>query len=220
MDNRTAIDSGVRVLGSSEIACRSEWPPASLQHLLGVGLVVFRPGNEATASGVVLSVAGVAACAVYTFLSSKYLAEASSLSVVLVQQVAAFVFSLVLLLGSLVVADPRSVADVSGTAWLSAIAAGILYYGVAFWFNVNGLKRVRAGDAAIFINLIPVFGLAVSYAVLGERLIARQWVGAVIIIGAVITMTSFKNEPSASTIRTDMAHLSLSVAARGESLAQ
>jgi drug/metabolite transporter (DMT)-like permease len=157
--------------------------------IVGVGLVVFQAGNEATAAGVALTTAGVAACAVYTVLSSKYLAEASSLSVVLVQQVAALAFALVLLLGSLVVSEPRSLAHVSATAWASALVAGTLYYGVAFWFYISGLKGVRAGHAAIFLNLIPVFGLAASYVVLSERLVLRQWVGALVIIGAVITMT-------------------------------
>ncbi|MDF2730465.1 MAG: hypothetical protein K0T01_2252, partial [Acidimicrobiia bacterium] len=31
-------------------------------------------------------------------------------------------------------------------------------------------------------NLIPVFGIAASYALLGERLSARQWLGAVLIV--------------------------------------
>jgi probable blue pigment (indigoidine) exporter len=165
--------------------------------LLGVGLVVFQPGNGATAVGVALTVAGVAACAAYTVLSSKYLAEASSLSVVLVQQIGALGFALVLLLGSLVVSAPSSLAAVSATAWLSALVAGTLYYGVAFWFYIAGLKRVSAGHAAIFINLVPVFGLAASYALLDERLVSRQWVGALIIIGAVITVTAARERPPA-----------------------
>ena len=75
--------------------------------------------------------------------ASRFLVDASSLSVVLVQQVAAFVFSLVLFVGSVVVADPRSIWGVSGTAWLSALGAGTLYYAVAFWFYVTGLRGVR-----------------------------------------------------------------------------
>jgi drug/metabolite transporter (DMT)-like permease len=157
--------------------------------LVGVGLVVFQPGNRATVLGVALTFAGVASCAVYTVLSSKYLAEASSLSVVLVQQVAALAFAIALLLGSLVVAAPGALAGVSDTAWLSALAAGALYYGVAFWFYVSGLRGVSVGHAAIFVNLVPVFGLAASYAGLHERMIVRQWLGALVIVAAVIAMT-------------------------------
>jgi drug/metabolite transporter (DMT)-like permease len=156
--------------------------------LAGAVLVVFQPGSEATAAGVALTIAGVAACAVYTVLSSRFLIAASSLSVVFVQQVAAFVFSLVLLGGSVVVADPRSIWGVSGTAWLSALGAGILYYAVAFWFYVTGLRGVRPAFAGMFLNLIPMFGLAASYLFLDERLTGRQWFGAALILAAVVTI--------------------------------
>jgi drug/metabolite transporter (DMT)-like permease len=160
--------------------------------LAGAVLVVFQPGSEATAAGVALTIAGVAACAVYTVLSSRFLIAASSLSVVFVQQVAAFVFSLVLLGGSVVVADPRSIWGVSGTAWLSALGAGILYYAVAFWFYVTGLRGVRPAFAGMFLNLIPMFGLAASYLFLDERLTGRQWFGAALILAAVVTITGLQ----------------------------
>ena len=56
------------------------------------------------------------------------------MSVVFVQQITALLFAVVLLVGSLVLSDPGSLAGVSTTAWGSAIAAGAIYYGVAFWY--------------------------------------------------------------------------------------
>ena len=67
--------------------------------LTGVILVVFQPGAQADATGIALTVAGVGACALYTVLSSKVLADASSLSIVLLQQAAALIFALALLAG-------------------------------------------------------------------------------------------------------------------------
>jgi probable blue pigment (indigoidine) exporter len=152
--------------------------------LAGVVLVVFQPGH-ASAPGIALTIAGVAACAVYTVLSSRCLVEATTVSVVFVQQVTALLFALVLLIGSLVLSDPASLAGVSATAWLSAVAAGALYYGVAFWFYLAGLRGVTASVAGVFINLVPVFGITASYIALGERLSGRQWIGAIVVIGAV-----------------------------------
>jgi probable blue pigment (indigoidine) exporter len=157
--------------------------------LLGVGLVVFQPGNRATALGITLTVAGVGACAIYTVLSSKYLVDASTLGVVLVQQTAALGFALVLFAASFVFGNPNSITDVSGTAWASALAAGVLYYGLAFWFYVTGLKGMTAGRAGLFINLVPVFGIAVGYLALDERLLRRQWIGAAVIIASIVLMT-------------------------------
>jgi probable blue pigment (indigoidine) exporter len=164
--------------------------------LTGVILVVFQPGARADTLGIALTVAGVGACAAYTVMSSQLLDTASSLSVVLLQQVAALAFALVLLAGSFVIGDPTSLSDVSATAWLSAAAAGVLYYAVAFWFYVTGLRGVRPGIAGMFINLIPVFGLGASYMLLDERLTSRQWIGAVIILAAVVTVAGRNTRPA------------------------
>jgi probable blue pigment (indigoidine) exporter len=157
--------------------------------LLGVGLVVFQPGNRATGLGIALTIAGVGACAIYTVLSSKYLTDASTLGVVLVQQAAALGFAVMLFAASFVFGNPNSVADVSGEAWASALAAGVLYYGLAFWFYITGLKGMTAGRAGLFINLVPVFGIAAGYLALDERLFGRQWIGAAVIIASIVLVS-------------------------------
>lgn len=159
----------------------------------GVILVVFQPGAQATATGVALTVAGVAACAAYTVMSSTLLAEASTLSVVAAQQAAAFGFSLVLFGLWFLGGNPRSLAGVSTTAWISAIIAGVLYYAVAFWFYVAGLRGMRPGVAGMYINLIPVFGLTASFLLLDERMTARQWLGATIILTSVTTIARLQS---------------------------
>lgn len=153
--------------------------------LAGVVLVVFQPGTNGSTPGIALTIAGVAACAAYTLLSSKYLVEASTVGVVLVQQVAALAFAIILFAGSLVVTGAPHLADVSGTAWLSALGAGALYCGVAFCFYVAGLRGVTPGFAGVFINLVPVFGITTGFVVLGERLTGRQLIGGAIVIAAV-----------------------------------
>lgn len=163
--------------------------------LAGVVLVVFQPGH-ASGVGIVLTIAGVAACAVYTVLSSRYLIEATTVSVVFVQQVTALLFALVLLVGSLVLSDPAALAGVTATAWFSALAAGALYYGVAFWFYLAGLRGVTASFAGLFINLVPVFGITASYIVLGERLSGRQWIGAIVVIAAVAAAAFYVRRPA------------------------
>lgn len=156
---------------------------------VGVVLVVFQPGNSATGAGVLLTLGGVAACALYTVLASRLLADTSSLTVVWLQQLTALAFALVLLAGSFVFGAPGSLADVSTTAWVSAGAAGVLYYGVAFWFYLGGLRRLGAARAGVFINLVPVFGVTAGYLALDERLVTRQWFGAAVIVGAVVAMS-------------------------------
>ena len=63
--------------------------------LVGVLLVIYRPGASGDAIGVALTVAAVAACALYAVLTRRLLLDDSSLAVVLVQQVAALCFAVV-----------------------------------------------------------------------------------------------------------------------------
>ena len=141
---------------------------------MGVLLVVAQPGVELSAFGVVLTLAGVAACAVYTVVSSPYLGSASTLGIVLLQQSSALAFAVVLFTGVWMTGHVGSLADVSATAWISALAAGALYYGVAFWFYLRGLRTCSPAVAGLFINLVPVFGVTAAAVLLDERLVGRR----------------------------------------------
>ncbi|MDP3967668.1 MAG: DMT family transporter, partial [Nocardioides sp.] len=144
--------------------------------MVGVLLVVYRPGASGDTLGVALTMAAVAACALYAVLTRRLLLDDSSLAVVLVQQVAALCFAVVVAGFAMAVgaADPGLPEDLA--TWALAAASGIVYYGFAFWFFVSGLRGVPASVAGSFLPLIPVFGLAAAY-VLGDRFTDRQWVG-------------------------------------------
>jgi len=151
--------------------------------MVGVMLVIYRPGAAGDALGVALTVAAVAACAFYAVLTRRLLLDDSSLAVVLVQQVVALGFAGVLA-GT---ASAAGVADLGLpddlATWGLAAASGMVYYGLAFWFFVGGLRGVPAAVAGSFLPLIPVFGLAAAY-LLGDRFIDRQWAGAALVVVA------------------------------------
>jgi uncharacterized membrane protein len=57
---------------------------------------------------------------------------------------------------------------------------------LAFWgWNVT-IRRLGAGRAAAFSNLVPVFGVLLSWLVLGERLTPVQLVGGALAVGGVL----------------------------------
>lgn len=151
--------------------------------LAGVLLVVYSPGAAGDAAGIALTVAAVATCAGYTVLTRWLILDDSSVAVVLVQQVAALTFAATLAS----VAAVTGAADLglpTGTAtWALAAASGIVYYGLAFWLFIGGLRGVPASVAGSFLPLIPVFGLAAGY-LTGDSLIGRQWLGATLVITA------------------------------------
>lgn len=161
---------------------------AAIAAVAGVTLVIFQPGAQLTAVGVTLTLAGVAACAVYTVATSRVVAIDDPVTVVAIQQRAALIFAVGLFVISLVRGDGPSLGDISPAAWLSAVVAGALYYGVAFVFYLTGLRVVRPAVAGMYINLVPLFGLAASRILLDESLTLRQWLGAAVIIGAVVAI--------------------------------
>lgn len=93
---------------------------------------------------------------------------------VIVQQSAALGFASVLAVGAFAAGHGGTLRDVSAGAWLSALAAGALYYGVAFWFYLHGLRTCSPGVAGLFINLVPIFGTTTATVFLDERLTTRQ----------------------------------------------
>lgn len=164
--------------------------------LAGVLLVVAQPDVGLSAVGVSLTLAGVGACAVYTVVSSRYLGASSTLGVVLLQQSAALVFALFLFAVAWLTGHGSSLGDVSTTAWTSALVAGALYYGVAFWFYLRGLRTCPPAVAGLFINLVPVFGVTAAAVLLDERLAGRQWIGAVIVLTAITALALVQARPS------------------------
>lgn len=157
--------------------------------LMGVLLVVYAGGFSGSPVGVLLTLGAVLACAVYTILARLWTVDSEALGVTLDQQVAALVFAILLTLSIAVVdgsrlSGPVSLADVSAAAWTAAIISGLMYYALAFWFYLSALKRVEASIAGSFLTLVPVFGVAAAV-LLGERLDARQWLGAALVVGSV-----------------------------------
>ena len=70
----------------------------------------------------------------------------------------------------------------------SAIGSGVLYYAGAYWFYLGALRHVPASFAAVSFYLIPIVGVAGGALLLGERLDPRQWLGAVIVLAAILAI--------------------------------
>lgn len=156
--------------------------------VVGVLLIVYSPGATGDALGIALTIAAVLCCALYSVLTRRLLLDDAALPVVLVQQLAALAFAVVL---AAVVHLSRGTGPhtegLSWVTWAMAAGSGVLYYGLAFWLFLAGLRQVPASVAGAFLPLIPVFGVAAGFLV-GERLQAHQWLGAALVIGATLVI--------------------------------
>lgn len=182
---------------------------AAAAALVGVLLVIYRPGVTGDALGIALTVVPVTACASYTVLTRRLLLDDGSLTVVLAQQLAALTCA-VLLAG---ISSTTGISDIvlpkDASTWALAAPSGSIYYGLAFWFFISGLRGVPASIAGAFLPLIPVFGLGAAYFV-GDRLLQRQWLGAALVVLATLgaalyhlTNNSTSREATPSTTSVD-----------------
>jgi drug/metabolite transporter (DMT)-like permease len=157
--------------------------------IAGLALVVGGPGIGDGLVGVGLTLAGVGCCATYTVVSRRWLdSDDSTLPVVLGQQAHALAFAGVLGVGAWLAGD-LPLGPVSRPALLSAVASGVLYYAAAYWLYLSALRRVAASLAAFSFYLIPLFGLAASFLMLGEHLTIVQWTGAAVVLAALVAVT-------------------------------
>jgi probable blue pigment (indigoidine) exporter len=171
----------------------------SLVALSGIVLVVYQPGGGSPL-GVALTVAGVACCAAYSVIARRWLATADSTAqVVLAQEAYALGFALVLVAAVGLAGGVVWPVGMTAAGWASAVASGVLYYALAYWFYLTALREVPASIAAVSFYLIPVFGVAGGVLLLGERLAPNQWVGVVIVLAAITVIfrrTSTTSSPA------------------------
>lgn len=158
--------------------------------IAGVVLVV-ESGPSGELAGVLLTVAGVGCCAMYTVGARRWLpgTSSSALAVVRAQQTYALAFSTLAAIVTGLVGGSVWSATVSLAGWVSVVVSGLLYYTLAYVFYLSGLRRVRASLAAVSFYLVPIFGIAAGL-VYGERLDGPQWVGAAVVIGAVAVIAT------------------------------
>jgi drug/metabolite transporter (DMT)-like permease len=168
----------------------------------GMALVVYDPAmGSAELGGVVLTLAGVGCCAAYTVIARRFIPDAAETSqVILAQQ--AYALGLTLAVVSLAGLAGGAIAPATLTplGLASAIASGALYYAGAYWFYLGALRTVPASLAAMAFYLIPIVGVAGGALLLGEWLDVQQWVGAVVVLGALLAVLRQRaDQPAEST---------------------
>ncbi len=81
--------------------------------------------------------------------------------------------------------------DLEGRGWFAAFFAGVLAYALAYFLWYKGLEVLSPSQTAIYIYLVPVFGVLSAWLVLGETI--TIWLvlgGLTILAGVMITNTA------------------------------
>jgi drug/metabolite transporter (DMT)-like permease len=161
----------------------------SLLAITGVVLVArIDVGVEQTSlllgNGLILT--GVACCALYTVLTRRMVTNLDPLLIVVLQQTVALAWALAIWPVEWAREGTVSLTTISPASWGWAALSGVLYYALAFWCYIIGLKQMPASMVGLFLNLIPIFGIGAAYVFLGERLTVVQAIGGALILMAVV----------------------------------
>lgn len=165
-----------------------------LSGLAGIGVVSLLSPNTNVPNrllGVTLVFGGATAYALYTVLLRRFVASnrannpdtaPSSLSILAWISLFGWIFLI-----------PFSLLEApwnyswSALSWLGILYLALLSTVVGYFFYVEGVSKIGASRAAIFSNLVPVFGVISSILLLGEN--ASPWHGVsflLILVGVVL----------------------------------
>ena len=101
--------------------------------------------------------------------------------------------TLVLGLASLTEVDSLSPAMLSWNNFFAVFYLGAFGSAIAFiWYN-EGVKMIGPARTVVFTNLVPVFGLLLSYLILDEPIYLSMVIGGAIVIAGV-TLTNQANK--------------------------
>lgn len=153
--------------------------------LFGVGVVITRGSFMVIRSlsfnpGDLLMLGAPVAWALYTIVGKKVLQTFSPL----VATAYASLSGTVLLLpaaameGSLL----SGVHSLTVYGWISVLQLALLGTVVGFVWWYEGVERLGATRAAVFVNLVPLFGVLLSALILSESLVVSQLAGGILIV--------------------------------------
>lgn len=93
-----------------------------------------------------------------------------------------------------------SVISHSPFMWILLISAGIIAQGVAgFWWN-NGVAKVGAGTASMFMNIQPFVAILASHFILGNHIMLTQIIGGILVLLGVFIANMPTVKPAVSAL--------------------
>lgn len=158
--------------------------------LLGlVGVSLLSPLHRSTAPGTqthelagnLLIALGCLGSAFYNVYSKRLLEYFSGLEVLFFSYLSTTAFSL----PALFMFEPRCLSDLAHlrlAQWGAFAYLAIFLYGVSMVLFLRALETVDAVVASASLYLMPLFGVALAFSILGERLAPRAILGSAIVL--------------------------------------
>lgn len=162
----------------------------SILALLGVAAVIggTRLLDEVSLAGSLAAFISTAIAALYVVWMRKLTTNHDPLvSLAAIQSIALLVAGCALFFDTGV--SEAGATPIAPATWLAVALSGFLEYGLGYWLYLIGLRSVKANVAGLYLNLCPLFVIALAYMFLGETLSLTQWAGAFAILLAVTVIS-------------------------------
>jgi len=167
--------------------------------LLGLaGVVLLSPLHEASATGPrahevagnLLIAVGCLGSAFYNVYSKRLLKHFSGIETLFFSYLSTTVFSLPVLF----LMEPQCLsqfAQLTLTQWAAVGYLAVFLYGVSMVLFLKALGTVDVVIASASLYLMPLFGVALAFSILGERLAPRALLGSAIVLFATLMLFRF-----------------------------
>ena len=159
--------------------------------VIGVLLVStadFKHLHAGDALGNALVLMGTVFAALYVVRSSRLVAQVQPLLLAALQQSVGMLIALGLLRAAVAFKLETPPTQISLETVLYAMLSGIVQYALAFWSYLQGMRGMSTEAAALFLVLIPVFGVGGAVVFLHETISGWQAAGVVLVVGAVLSI--------------------------------
>jgi drug/metabolite transporter (DMT)-like permease len=193
-----ALNPAVTLLGAALLFGE----PLAKRKLAGIALalagaaVVIGRGNPfallggALGAGEALIFGCVISWSAFTLVAKRLMAGLSPLAVT---TYASLTGTLMLAVATLIEGAPF-LPQASAWAWFALVFLGVLGTAVAFvWYN-DGVRRLGAARAPVFINLVPVAAVALAWALLDERVEAATVGGGALVLAGIYVLNAPRRE--------------------------
>jgi drug/metabolite transporter (DMT)-like permease len=160
--------------------------------LMGVALVLGKPGEGATSAGVAFALGGAVVYAIYITIVERVMAGVHPLlssATIVTGAAVSFVVS------STATGQFRPSVGAAGWSWLVLLA--FVSITVAVWTFLAAVDRIGPTRASIASTFEPVVAVALGALTLGERLGAWQLAGGALVIAAVGALPAVSRRPAA-----------------------
>ncbi len=122
----------------------------------------------------------------FTLIAKRLMAGLSPLAIT----VYASLTGMLMLAAATLAEGAALVPQASPSAWAALAFLGAFGTAVAFvWYN-DGVRRLGAARAPVFINLVPVFAVVLGALLLGERIDASMLAGGALVLAGVYTLNA------------------------------